>query len=776
MSRALRSPTVLATWKRTGSTCSCTPNSERRTRSLTRTATDRGLVGQSAQLPGFGPYTTVNDNNVRRNGGHGTIPYAAGGVPVVNPTNVQSIVGNVRNPVTNTYYARSDPNGLGFTRTFPGAAAYCAANANLPQNVPGSCVTDLWRQFGQVTPDQKTANFFGRFAKQINAQTEAYAELNYYKTETRVQGGGRNVGFTPDGGVTTPGGVPISNTANAVLGANHPDNPYFGTAARLQYNPILEIGPRVQNASSNSVRLVAGLKGTVAAWDYDTAIMFAENKQSSVTEKTLDRLVSNALLNPTAANMAAAAARSPAYAALPAGTVWRIGENANLNSQAMYAALLKDQTTDGFSRYTSVDFKASRELGKLEGGPIGLAVGAEYRRESAASPLFTGLGDYIGVSLLGGGSGSRNVLGIFGEVLLPVTKRIELTAALRADKYSDAGTSYTPKVGAKWRATDTFALRGTYAEGFRAPSTAENSLSALAAFGGATVNDRARVAAGVADAASVAPTFIQRGNPNLEPEKSKSTTLGMVWDITPKSSVSVDLWQIKRKGLPVIDDPQSAVDAGRVQRDTDPGSKQTPTDPGPILAGFVTFQNSSESMTRGVDLDAKHRIDLGGGNGRVTLGANWTHLFTQRIIEENGTVHDYAGTHGDCNITNCMGTPKDRISLNAAWDIGAWRVGAVANYRGSMSNKNEQSDTGCIAVYADGSDAPGGCKIKSFTTVDMSLLWKFRPNTEIFGSIQNVFDKKPPFDPTTYGAISYNPLDYSGAVGRYFKIGLKHKF
>ena len=25
-------------------------------------------------------------------------------------------------------------------------------------------------------------------------------------------------------------------------------------------------------------------------------------------------------------------------------------------------------------------------------------------------------------------------------------------------------------------------------------------------------------------------------------------------------------------------------------------------------------------------------------------------------------------------------------------------------------------------------------------------------------------------------AIGYNPLDYSGAVGRYFRVGLKHKF
>jgi iron complex outermembrane receptor protein len=47
---------------------------------------------------------------------------------------------------------------------------------------------------------------------------------------------------------------------------------------------------------------------------------------------------------------------------------------------------------------------------------------------------------------------------------------------------------------------------------------------------------------------------------------------------------------------------------------------------------------------------------------------------------------------------------------------------------------------------------------------------------EVFGSIQNLFDIVPPVDPLTYGAQSYNPLDYSGALGRYFKLGMKYSF
>lgn len=733
-----------------------------------RDRTDRGTVGRSALVTeGYDP--VGGGNNIARYGGNGSIPTQASGA-LVNNSASQSIVGNVRNPTTLDYYSRGNAAGVGFTRTFPGAQTYCAANANIPQTDPGGgCVTDVWRQVGQVLPASEGTNFYGRFTKKINADTEGFVEVGIYNTSSKVE----NTALVPSGTIFRADGTFASNAAATQLGAAHPDNPYFGTAARLSYNPVNDIGARVISSSSTSTRLSAGLKGTMGVWDYDTAIQYSQSKQTDTQQKAINWRVSNALLNPTAANVAAATAISPAYAALPAGTVWRIGENANLNSAAMYAALLQDKSRSGVARNVGLDFKASRELGKLEGGPIGLAVGAEYRRETNDLPFYDGLGDYIGLSFTRYG-GSRNILAAYSELLLPVTKRLEASGALRIDKYSDAGQAVTPKLGAKFKALPNLALRGTYAGGFRAPSSTENSINSVAAFGGATINDRVRVAAGVPGQSSVAPTFVQRGNPALEPEKARSLTLGAVWDITPKTSITADIWQIKRRGLPVIEDPQAAVDAGRVVRDA--STSTGANDPGAIIAGFVQFVNAATSITRGLDVDAKHRIDLGGGMGRVNLGATWTHLFVQRVIDSNGTVHNYAGTHGDCHVTNCMGTPKDRISFNASWDVGAWNVTGTVNYRGSMLNKEEQSQTTCSETLKNGADSPAGCKIASFMTLDVSGLYRISKNTEVFGSIQNLLNKKPPFDPHTYGAIGYNPLDYSGAVGRYFTVGLKHKF
>ncbi len=739
----------------------------------------RGSVGVSAigqPQWGFDPNSTAS-NNIGRLGGNGTIPVQANGTRINNGTNA-SIIGNVRNPGTLDYYSRSDASGVGFTRAFPGANTYCLANANLPQNNPaGGCIIDQRQAVNQVQPKQDTASFFGRFTKQINADTEGFVELGYYSTKSRVDGLAPN----PAGAYFTPAGNAVSQTAVTQLGAAHPDNPFFGTAARLSYLPLYDTGISGTDSKSTSTRFVAGLKGTFAAWDFDTGVSFSEVKQTDTATKIINWRVKNALLNPIAANVAAATAFSPKYAALPAGTYWRIGENAGLNSAALYDALLADKQREGSTRQYGIDLKVSREFGQLAGGPIGVALGGEARHEVNNLPFYDGLGDFIGLPLTAYG-GKRDIMAAFAEVLLPVTKQIELNAAIRFDDYSDAGKSWTPKIGVKFRPISNLALRGTYARGFRAPSSTENSIDSVAAFSGTTVTDSARCAglAGLpqatidANCKNVAPTFVQRGNPDLKPEKSESTTLGIVWDITPKTSVTADLWQIKRKGLPVTEDSQAAVDAGRYTRDA--STSLSPTDPGAILTAFVVFQNSDESLTRGLDIEAKHRFDLGGGLGALTASATWTHLFKQRVITAAGVVHDYAGTHGNCDITNCIGSPKDRLSFAATWDTTKWRLGTNVNYRGTMSNKFEQSDTECAQTTLNGADFPVGCKVKSFTTLDVSGAWKFGPNTELFGSIANLFDTKPPVDFETYGAIGYNPLDYSGAIGRFFKIGLKHKF
>ena len=739
-----------------------------------RNRADFGHVGLGSigNFPGspFNPNSTNNNNTGSasgRLGGAGWIPVDAAGARLANSTSA-SIIGNVRAPDGN-YYSRG--------ATFAAAQTYCNANANLPQiNPAGGCLVDLWQKVGIVQPSHETGNFFGRFTKSLGGGSEAFAELGYYHSDSTVV---RPYASTASG-FFKPNGTVVSRTAVSLIGSAHPDNPFPGTNNRLSYqlNGDPSIGGDRVHSVSSTVRGLAGLKGTFGAWDYDTAAYYSEAKQTDTSLNKVNWRVLDALLNPTAANVAAATTASAAYAALPAGTLYRIGENTGLNSPALYKALLADLSRDGNAKMYGADVKVSREIGQLDGGPIGIAVGAEARREENRLPLYTGLGNYIGLALTGY-SGQRSIYALYSEALLPVTKTLELNAALRYDNYSDSGTAVTPKVGAKWRPLPNLALRGTYGEGFRAPSSTENSATSIAAFGGATVNDSLRcLGTGVAstNCIGVNPTFVQSGNPALKNEKSKSFTLGLVWDITPKASVTLDVWEIKRTGLPVLESTQAAVDAGHYVRD--PSTATTPLDPGSILTGFVRFVNSDSSLTRGLDLESKTRMDLDNGMGRVTTTLTWTHLLVQRV-DSGGTIFDYAGTHGNCQITNCIGSPRDRIQFAGTWERGDWRLGANVNYRGPMSFRDPQNGTlDCYskAITTAGISVPGDCTLVAFTTLDVSAGWKFSKQGEVFGSIQNLLAARPPFDYMTYGGIGYNPLDYSGAIGRYFRIGLKYKF
>lgn len=726
----------------------------------------RDVVGKS-DLRGIG-FDALTSGGA--NGGTGAI--------LDNNTAGSSVVGNVRNPATSNYYSRSQLDGVGFTRTFP--AADCALFSKIPQGDPGfaggkGCLIDAAQDYGMVQPSQESLNLFTRGALQISPDVLGYAEINWYNNKSRSQ-------TTPSAVSSSTGypGGPVSNAAIA-LGAAHPDNPYFGTAARLRYLAA-DVGPRVSNVESTFTRFVAGVKGTFGLWDFDSAALHSESKVSNDRTGYLQRDVTFALLNPNGANSLVAGktnrevalANSAAYAALPAGTYWRIAENKGLNSAAMYAALSPTISNDAISKTSQIDLKVSRDLMQLDGGMMALAMGAEVRRESISLEPTSGTdrGNIIGLGY-SAYSGARTLMAAYGEVLAPVTKQVELSAALRADHYSDVGNSYTPKLGAKFTPMRELAIRGTYAEGFRAPSAAENGKGGLAAFSSAS--DPLRCALGITQACTAASVaVITSPNPALKPEKSKSYSLGLVFDPLPGTSMSLDFWEIVRRNEINQESSAAAIAKGQVSRDPSTATS-TAGDPGAITAVLANYVNSSKTTVRGVDVDLRQTLRLN-ESGKVDFDLKWTHMFKFQRVEADGTVSNFAGTHGNCDVTNCIGTPANRLNLGVTWTMAAWRISAVANYRGAISGKDSQESTDCPTVYANGSDAPSGCRLASFTTVDLTARWAPTKNIEVFGSIQNLFDRIPPVDAHTYGATSYNPLDYSGAVGRYYSVGMKYRF
>jgi iron complex outermembrane receptor protein len=442
----------------------------------------------------------------------------------------------------------------------------------------------------------------------------------------------------------------------------------------------------------------------------------------------------------------------------------------------VYAALSPRISNDARTEIGQIDVKGSREFGQLPGGPLGVAAGAEFRHEKTELDPTSGTerGNIIGLGY-SAYAGQRNVSAIYAEVLAPVWKGVELTGALRYDDFTDVGDNWTPKAGVKWTPLRELALRATWAEGFRAPSPAENGVGGLAAF--STAADPLRCNLGVAAACNPASVaVITSPNPDLQPEDSKSWNVGVIWDPLPRASISLDYWEIKRENEINQEQIDSAIAGGRVARD--PSTATTiPGDPGAIVAVLASYVNSAETKVRGLDIDARYGFKLPGTYGSLTFDGKWTHLFEWTRTEQDGSQRDFAGTHGNCDVTNCIGTPDDRVNFRATWERDVWRVSANLNYRGPLDNTFFKDDPdGCASHFSNGQDAPGGCKLASFTTVDLVFRWKALPRLEVFGSIQNLFDRVAPLDPLTYGAQAYNPLDYAGAVGRFYTLGARYAF
>ena len=678
------------------------------------------------------------------------------------------IGGAVRSPLGGTNYkflpckGETVPLSPSVIAQYPGIANnFSSANGG-----PASCQRNMFDYYS-VTPKEERNNFYGRGTWKLGSSWEAYSEFGYYQTTINTFNTPSSVssswpGVLPNGNFTA-----LSNSGITIASA-HPDNPFPGGARRLRLITD-DLGGRNSQYETNALRFVAGARGTASNWDIDTALMYSSSETDIQRRGFLRNSVLRDYLSGT--NLSG---QNPTL------TFYRLGVNSGLNSAATNAAISPTLNNSTKTSLGVFDFKASRELMKLDGGPLGLALGAEYRQEKLDSPAtpFTDTGDIIGLGYAAF-KAKRDVYALYGELVAPVTKTVELSGALRTDHYSDYGTSTTPKLGVKWQPVKPVILRGSYSEAFRAPGAAESGNSSSAGFVPGT-NDPLFCPNGVGTVGcGLNVIVVSTGNPQIKPETSKSWNLGTVIEPWKQASMSIDFWRVARKNE-ITQASVPDVVAGRI-----PGGATTRVDDGLgnlVLASVsAPYFNASSLTATGFDVDARQRFTLG-SNGQLTATLNWAHLnrYTRKL--EDGTVQEYADSHGPTVMSGNGGMMKNRYTLAATWDYGRFSATGRFNYVGSFQNKETAKDTDCLNHFFDATgngaaDAPNNCKIPAFYTVDLFMKWKAEKNLEIYGSIKNLFDKVAPYDPQVYSAFHYNPIYHlSGAIGRAYNVGLKYQF
>ena len=556
-------------------------------------------------------------------------------------------------------------------------------------------------------------------------------------------------------------------TTQIVLPANHPDNPfnpaspyaaaaaaYYGSAyagyiglPALFYGALTDFPAQHALYDTDVVRVADDLSGTAGSWNLSASAGYVR-VATKVTYQSFVRA-------------------SALYAALADGS-YRVGQNAGLNSPALHAALAPTTHDTAVSELTYLALTGSRPLMPLPGGDLAVATGIEARWERIDNP---GEPYAIDGDIIMDGSfyahGSQNIYAAFAELSAPLSRAVELDAAARYDHYNQSGSSFTPKAGIKWKLAPQIALRGTYARGFRAPGIAESGDAGVGTSVAPAPSDplRCPTTGSTADCggpgSSVA--ILERGNANLQPEKSRSYTLGVIVEPFHNANLTLDYFNIRRDNE-IATEPYDPL-TNALRSSPTPGSSL----PGPIVAYVTPFVNASYSLTAGFDAELKMQFGLG-AFGKLEAGIEATHLTESKQVFGD-TTYDYLGTVGPTGLGGSVGTPSTRGALNIDWTRGPLMLGATYTYHSATRGVDESVGPECIQLSADNPH----CYVAGFGYADVHGQYTWSDHFDINASIRNVTNRLPPLNNVTYGGQNYNPsLDQAGAVGRFMALGFRY--
>ncbi|MDL2356881.1 MAG: TonB-dependent receptor [Pseudomonadota bacterium] len=631
--------------------------------------------------------------------------------------------------------------------------------------------------FAEAQSAGKDANVLSRLTVAVTPDITSFTEFGFSRSDRTYLGAPRAFQSTSPSTVFALGSA---TDFQVILPIGHPDNP-FPTSRSA-------VGMRM-NATGGSdnvnqtYRLVTGLKGSFGTWDWETAALYNRNERTEhyfglLYKPTIQRIMT---------------------------------ENRTLAATLADPSSTATVTNKNFSQVAQLDAKMSTTIGKLPGGDVGLAFGAEVREEKIGlvPDLLTQRGDIIGLAN-SAIDGSRRVSSAFIEARTPFSKEFEMDFAGRYDKYPN-NKSFVPKVGAKWEVSPMASLRSTYARGFRAPALIQISPGGVQSF--STITDSVRCPDGVKPVpggdqvdCSKGISSLSAGTPDLKPEKSKSYSLGLILTPVKDIDVLVDYYKIRKEQETALLSAQFVIDhpdqfPGRVIRDTNPAvqlvdanGKVIPNS-GPISAVNRAYVNQGSTEVSGIDFEVSLRKALG-EMGNLTTKLVWDYTLSYRRAERPGEAQANAvGTAGGISdwATTVTDVPRHRASWTTNWTRGDHTLTGSLDFVSAVSllRRSDNADIYAVPYCHYGAGQPstayqlgglpkfsnysnGTCQVDSWTTLGASYSYAGFKHIVLNVNIRNLLDAKAPYDPR-YASGGFNSQLHNGN-GRYFKASATYTF
>jgi iron complex outermembrane receptor protein len=556
----------------------------------------------------------------------------------------------------------------------------------------------------------------------------------------------------------------------------------------------------VNSAKAETLRIVAGLNGDLfAGWTWDAYYQYGKN--------TRDQTVSNTRVN-TFFQYALDAVRAPDGSIVCRAVLQGNPDAAgcvpmnlfglhNLTPEAMAYAY---RTTQENFEYEQNVVAATIDGDLFEGwgaGAIGAALGAEYRTETGDVthgdiPYYNQFAFTFGQDF----GGDVDVVEAFTEVNVPVlrdepfARLLELNGAVRKTRNSNqdsiTGESKdtnitTWKASAIWDPVEWLRVRGTRSRDIRAAGFRELYQKSVPTEPGSTSG---RVTNPWDSNATDATPILGGGDFALAPEVADTTTAGIV--LSPGGFAeglrfSADWFQIEINDAITSTNGQQLVDFCNLLGAFCDRISFDGADRRDITFIKATQVNLSTFTSRGVDFELDYRL-----NSFLSLRmlASWN--YDLLIASAPGApVRNFAGQTGpNPAFGDFNSSPK-------------WLLNSMLTYtRGGFSTlvNLRYVDSGKLNILRIGPDDPGyspdllnsindnTVASAYYVTLAMSyrVPWGGRDSgVEVFGVINNLFDKDPPIAPGGGGGggsnYPTNPVFFD-TLGAQFRFGLRALF
>ncbi|RKF21036.1 TonB-dependent receptor [Altericroceibacterium spongiae] len=403
-------------------------------------------------------------------------------------------------------------------------------------------------------------------------------------------------------------------------------------------------------------------------------------------------------------------------------------------TESLNASLGPNSPTDFYlGRLEQREFNLNADfVYRLDAGgyaPVNIAFGGERRVETyqvspgdpasyaigpgAAEGLAANSNGFPGFSDQVSGEWDQTSYAGYADLEWQPVEMLTLGAAGRYEDFSEFGDKFTYKLSARVAPTDGFALRGTFATGFHAPTPGQLNTSKTTQ--GLDTSTMTIFTSGRLSPSD--PIAVALGAEPLKPETSKSLTFGFTAQPARGLSASVDFYRVD------VDDR-----FGLSASQSVPEGVANPN--GYTRVNYYT--NDFATRTQGIDVVLSYQSQL--GNGR--LSANLAYNYNDTNVR-NGLSATIGNEDQKERFEKAL--PKHNATASLGYDIGRFGLLARGRYYGSWTD------------YSDNADGQIFQDFGSMILVDLSVSYDVTDAISIRAGAENLFNSYP--DEATYQAV-----------------------